>query len=89
MVKAYHADNGIFAEKAFRDEVDNSNQIITYCDVGAHHQNWLVECHIGVLTHGSRCILLHAQRRWPTVITTLLWPFTWRDYERKRNALHL
>ena len=63
MVKAYHADNGIFAEKAFRDEVNNSNQIITYCAVGAHHQNGLVECHIGVLTRGSRCILLHAQRR--------------------------
>ena len=37
MVKAYHADNGIFAEKSFRDEVAASNQIIDYYDVGVHH----------------------------------------------------
>ena len=36
-IKSYHADNGIFAEKAFRDEVDESNKKITFCDVGDHH----------------------------------------------------
>ena len=46
----YHADNGIFAEKAFRDEVVSSNQTISYCAVGAHHQNGIVERRIGELT---------------------------------------
>ena len=48
----------------------------------------IIETHIGVLTRDSRCLLLHAQRRWPTAITTLLWPFAWKDYERRRNELH-
>ena len=30
-IKPYHADNGIFAEKAFRGEVDESNQKIRMC----------------------------------------------------------
>ena len=72
IVKAYHADNGIFAENFFRDEVSESNQVITYCAVGAHHQNGIIESHIGVLTCGSRYLLLHAQRRWHSVVTTWL-----------------
>ena len=61
-VKSFRADNGIFAEKAFCDNVcANNNQKITYCAVGAHHQNGLVERHIGKLTQGSRTNLLHAQ----------------------------
>ena len=39
----YHADNGRFAESSFRDAVDDSNQTITFCGVGAHHQNAIVE----------------------------------------------
>ena len=56
--------------------------------MGAHRQNGIGESHIGVLTRGSRCLLLHTQRRWPNVITTLLFPFAWTDYERRRNELH-
>jgi hypothetical protein len=37
--KAYHADNGRFADKGFRDDCAQSNQIITFCGVGSHHQN--------------------------------------------------
>jgi hypothetical protein len=88
-VKAYHADNGIFAEQPFRDEVDLSNQKITYCGVGAHHQNGIVERHIQTLTLGCRTNLLHAQRRWGKAIGTILWPFAWRDFERRWCALHL
>ena len=86
-LKRFHADNGIFAEKAFRDEIDQSNQKITYCAVGAHHQNGLVERHIGTLTKGARINLLYAQRKWPEAIGTILWPFAWKDFERKYNHL--
>ena len=89
-LKRFHADNGIFAEKSFRNEIDIApGQSITYCAVGAHHQNGLVERHIGTLTNGARINLLFAQRKWPEAIGTILWPFAWKDYERKYNHFHL
>ena len=88
-IKSFHADNGIFAEKAFRDDVADSNQTISYCAVGAHHQNGISERHIGTLTHGARTNLLHAQRRWPEAIGSILWPFAWKDFERRYNHLYL
>ena len=42
-VKQYHADNGHFACKGFRDVVSFANQKITFCGVGAHHQNGIIE----------------------------------------------
>ena len=38
-VKSYHADNGRFSEKAFRDETITSDQRITFCGVDARCQN--------------------------------------------------
>ena len=62
-LKAFHSDNGVFAEKAFLDQLDDAGQSITFCAVGAHHQNGLVEREIRTLTEGARSNLLHAQRR--------------------------
>ena len=42
-VTHYHADNGRFANNGFIDAVNKSNQRITFCGVGAHHQNGIVE----------------------------------------------
>ena len=89
VIRSYHADNGIFAEKAFTDQVRNDNQTITYCGVGAHHQNGIVERKIGLLTRGSRTLLLHAQRRWKSAISTILWPFAWRCFENRTNDLEV
>ena len=36
-VAGYHADNKIFGEKLFTDEISISNQSVTFCGVGAHH----------------------------------------------------
>ena len=59
-LRRFHADNGIFAEKPFRDEIENSpGQSITFCGVGAHHQNGIAENHIGTLTKGARINLLY------------------------------
>lgn len=88
-VHAYHADNGIFAEKVFRDEVISCNQTISYCAVGAHHQNGIVESRIGELTRGARTNLLHAQRQWPEAISSILWPYAWMDYEKRCNHFKL
>ena len=88
-VKAYHADNGRFAEKLFRDDVSNCDQDITFCAVGSHHQNGIIERHIGLLTSGTRTTLLHAQRNWPDAISSLLWPFAWLETEFRYNHLTL
>ena len=52
-IKSYHADNGIFVERSFRDEIKISEQQITFCRVGAHHQNSIVEKPIEILTLGN------------------------------------
>ena len=88
-IKSYHADNGRFAEKSFRDDISNCQQSISFCGVGSHHQNGIIERHIGLLTSGARTTLLHAQRSWPEAITTLLWPFAWLETEFRMNHLHL
>ena len=71
-VEAYCADNGVFTTKGFKDDLGKLNQDITFCAVGAHHQNALVERRIKELTLGARVALLHAKRMWPEIITTML-----------------
>ena len=60
-VKSYHADNGRFAERSFVNDVKRCLQRISFCGVGAHHQNGITENAIKQLTLVSRTILLHAQ----------------------------
>jgi hypothetical protein len=48
--KVYHAENGQFADKGFKDDCTMSNQSIMFCGVGGHHQNGIVECKIKELT---------------------------------------
>jgi hypothetical protein len=43
MVKLYHADNGAFAHKGFLDEVNRKDKKITFCTIGAHHQNGIIK----------------------------------------------
>ena len=45
-IRRYHADNGHFSKKAFHADVDDANQLISYCGVGIHHQNGIAENHI-------------------------------------------
>ena len=88
-IEAYHADNGRFAEKGFREAVANSNQTITFCGVGSHHQNALVERYIEEITKLGRTVLLHAKRHWKEAISTVLWPFAIRAVKDMRNHLKL
>ena len=62
----YHADNGRFANSGFIDAVNKNNQRITFCRVGAHHQNVIVENKNKMLTLGAQTLLLHSMRMWPT-----------------------
>jgi hypothetical protein len=71
--KAYHADNGCFADKGFWDDCVSNNQTITFCRVGSHHQNGIAERKIKDITLGARTLLLHAKRMFPEYISTILW----------------
>ena len=42
-VKAYHADNGRFAEHSFLSDCKRCLQCLTFCGVEAHHQNGVSE----------------------------------------------
>ena len=55
-IKHYHADNGRFADTSFKDDCDNKLQQLTFCGVGAHHQNGIAERSIKELTLTSRTI---------------------------------
>ncbi|KAL7447818.1 hypothetical protein ACHAXS_000095, partial [Conticribra weissflogii] len=87
--KHYHADNGIFTDKLFSEDVKKSMQRLTLCGVGAHHQNGVVERAIKSLTLISRTLLLHAQRHWPEYITTMLWPFALKAAQDRMNQWHV
>ena len=88
-IKAYHADNGFFAERSFRDEIKINEQQIIFCGVRVHHQNGIVENHIGILTLGIRTDLLHAQHRWSKQIGTILCSYAWKHFERRYNYFFL
>jgi hypothetical protein len=85
--KAYHANNGCFADKGFRDDCISSNQTITFCGVGSHHQNGIAERKIKDITLGAQTLLLHAKQMFPEYISTVLWPFAVRCYEDRMNHL--
>ncbi len=88
-VKAYHADNGRFAEPAFVQECKRCHQDLTFCGVGAHHQNGISERKIKDVTLISRTLLLHAIRYWPEYITIMLWPFAAKCAQERLNNLHV
>jgi transposase InsO family protein len=69
-IKHYHADNGRFKDKLFSKSIEEKGQTISFCGVGAHHQNGIAEKRIGDLQRRATTLLLHAQRRWPDAIKT-------------------
>ena len=88
-IKHYHADNGRFAERSFTDDVKQSAQRITFCGVGAHHQNGITENAIKQLTLVSRTLLVHAQSHWPEYISTMFWPFALKAAQDRLNQLNV
>ena len=73
-VQAYQSDNGIFASKAFVNEIESGLQNIKFSGVGAHHQNGIAERGIGTILSKARTILLHAAIRWPDAADISLRP---------------
>ena len=75
LVRAYHADNGRFADNMFINHCKELGQSISYCGVNAHWQNGIAERMIRTLRDSARTQLLHAVERWPNTATTHLWPY--------------
>jgi transposase InsO family protein len=74
----YHADNGRFADKAFRQAISEKGQTISFCGINAHWQNGVAERRIRELQENANTMLLYAQRRWPDAINKHLWPYMLR-----------
>ena len=60
----YHAKNGMFANNGSVEAINSKDQNITFCGVGAHDQNSIVENKNKLLTNGARTLLLHGIRMW-------------------------
>ena len=60
-IKHYHADNGRFANNGFINAVNGKDQKNTFCGVGAHHQNGIIENKDKILTTGGRTLLLQTR----------------------------
>jgi hypothetical protein len=84
-IKHYHADNGVFAAQGFRQAVAQSQQTISFCGVGAHHQNGIAERRIRDLTEMTRSMLLHAMHRNPAIKNTH-WPYALRLASETRRC---
>jgi anaerobic ribonucleoside-triphosphate reductase len=63
-IKAYRAENGIFAKREIASSAAAQNHILTLCGVGSHHQNGIAEIYIRTLTEKARTMLLHAMIPW-------------------------
>eukprot|EP00986_Skeletonema_menzelii_P004558 scaffold1561_cov129-Skeletonema_menzelii.AAC.11 len=87
--KHFRADNGRFADKGFMKSIEDADQTITFCGVGHHGQNGIVEHKNKMLTLGARTLLLHGIRMWPQMIDSMFWPFALKAYAEQMNCLRV
>jgi hypothetical protein len=78
-INSYQADNGCFADAGFQQAIKDANKTITFCAVGAHHQNSIVKQSIKELTLISCMLLLHTKHHWLDYVMTMMWPFALKE----------
>ena len=59
----------------FCQAVAQKGQTLSFCGVNTHFQNGVAERRIRELQDHARCMLIHANRRWPEAIIPNLWPY--------------
>ena len=74
-IKGYRADNHPYGSNAFRSDIDESDQTLTFSGVGAHHQNGVAERAIQTITSWARAMMMHQLLHWPSQHDQNLWPF--------------
>ena len=72
-IESYHSDNGIFAQKEFKDHCEHQKQKLSFCGVGAHHQNGIAEINIKTVCNLARANLIHLMLMWPEKCNVNLW----------------
>jgi Reverse transcriptase (RNA-dependent DNA polymerase) len=60
-------------------------QRLTFCGVGAHHQNGRAEKRIRDIQDLARTSLIHANLRWPDAVDARLWPYAIRHANESLN----
>ena len=55
----------------------------------ARHQNGIAEARVKEVSYAARILLLHAKRKLPNVITTVLWPYALQAAVDSHNRLSL
>ncbi|KAL7517084.1 hypothetical protein ACHAWX_002035 [Stephanocyclus meneghinianus] len=84
-VEHYHTNIGRFADPAWKEDCKVKGQKLTFCGIGAHHQNMIIK-YLALTRH---TLLLHAIRFWPEYISQILWPFAIKCAENRINILHI
>ena len=69
------------------DDIHQAHQTITFCGIGAHHQNGIAKCCICDITESACTSLLHAAHQWPKTTTANLWPQALKHATNIYNAL--
>jgi hypothetical protein len=61
-IRHYHADNGQFAKTKWLEAIEahRPQQTISFCGMGAHHQNGIAKKKIQDLQENARTMMLHA-----------------------------
>ena len=85
-IKHIHSDNGVFMMKAFKDHITTCNEQQSFCNVGTHWQNGVIEQYIGVITACAHTMLLHAMQMWPNVISLEFWSYTFMHVVHLHNC---
>ena len=88
-VKAYHSDNGRYADTGWQEACISMQQYFTYCGIGQHNQNGIAEKRIRDLSNAARACLLYAKQRWPEGVCTNLWPFALKYVCDIRNKVRI
>ncbi|KAL7477287.1 hypothetical protein ACHAW6_003097 [Cyclotella cf. meneghiniana] len=60
-INQYHADNGHFANNAFRKHSSQQWQIVSFCNVNAHFQNEIAYREFKGVTKSAKIMLIHAK----------------------------
>ena len=86
-VCAYRANKRRFSEPLFKEAIQPCGKNISYCRVGSHHHNTIVETGIKELNLCSQIILLHVNILWLESVSTMMWNFSFKAECQRYNRL--
>ena len=88
-IKKYRVENGRFNDPLYKDSCEKNNQTLTFCGVGAHHQNGIAKRSIQDLELIGRTVIPHGIIMWPETISVSLCPYALKYASDRHNHLTL